>query len=61
MSAPTIFRCSVVYAGGGYILSRNGISMTCDLNELDKAKEEFSSYYWNVMKENLRKTLKTEV
>lgn len=38
-------------------LKRNGISVTCDHDELEEAKESFSSYYWARRRELLEQML----
>lgn len=55
--APVEFSFSVIQKDGYYILERNGISMTCDVSELEEAKKEFPSFYWEKRKEMLRSKL----
>ena len=55
--APVDFSFSVIQKEGYYILERNGISITCDVSELEETKKEFPSFYWEKKKEVLRNKL----
>lgn len=51
------FEPNVRIDGGHYVLELNGISSTCDFNELDEELECFPEFYYQQRKKLLKRKL----